>query len=79
MASINIRIDDELKRRSYAELEKLGITPSEFLRQSLQYVADRGKLPFKAALLSHEDEKLIGVVAERLAASQRVKVSWDDL
>lgn len=56
MASINIRIDDDLKQRSFAELEKLGVTPSELLRQTLQYVAERGKLPFKAALLSEEDE-----------------------
>ena len=79
MASINIRIDDELKQRSFAELEKLGVTPSELLRQTLQYVAERGKLPFKAALLSEEDEALIAVVTERLAAPQRVKVSLDDL
>ncbi|WP_131108489.1 type II toxin-antitoxin system RelB/DinJ family antitoxin [Pseudomonas sp. Sample_10] len=79
MASINIRIDDELKQRSFAELEKLGVTPSELLRQTLQYVAERGKLPFKVALLSEEDEALIAVVAERLASPQRVKVSLDDL
>lgn len=79
MAPINIRIDDDLKQRSFAELEKLGVTPSELLRQTLQYVAERGKLPFKAALLSEEDETLIAVVTERLAAPQRVNVSLDDL
>lgn len=30
MASINIRIDDDLKQRSFAELEKLGVTPQSF-------------------------------------------------
>ncbi|NBA96086.1 type II toxin-antitoxin system RelB/DinJ family antitoxin [Pseudomonas sp. R5(2019)] len=79
MASINIRIDDELKQRSFAELEKLGVTPSELLRQTLQYVADRGKLPFKPMLLSDEDQELLAVVADRLASPQRVKVSLDDL
>ena len=39
MASINIRIDDDLKARAYLELEKLGVTPSELMRQALQYVA----------------------------------------
>lgn len=29
MGSINLRIDDELKARSYAALEKMGVTPSE--------------------------------------------------
>lgn len=79
MASINIRIDDELKQRSFAALEKLGVTPSELLRQTLKYVAERGKLPFKAALLSEEDEALIAVGAQCLASPQRVKVSLDDL
>lgn len=27
MASINVRIDDDLKARAYLELEKLGVTP----------------------------------------------------
>ncbi|EKF2862693.1 type II toxin-antitoxin system antitoxin RelB, partial [Shigella flexneri] len=27
MGSINLRIDDELKARSYAALEKMGVTP----------------------------------------------------
>jgi len=79
MASINIRIDDELKQRSFAELEKLGVTPSELLRQTLQYVAERGKLPFKTALISQEDEALIAVVSERLASPQRIKVSLGDI
>jgi RHH-type rel operon transcriptional repressor/antitoxin RelB len=36
MASINIRIDDDLKARAYSELERLGVTPSELMRQALQ-------------------------------------------
>ena len=35
MGSINLRIDDELKARSYAALEKMGVTPSEALRLAL--------------------------------------------
>jgi RHH-type rel operon transcriptional repressor/antitoxin RelB len=51
MASINVRIDDDLKARAYHELEKLGVTPSELMRQALQYVAERGQLPFKPVLM----------------------------
>lgn len=76
MASINIRIDDELKERAYRELEKLGVTPSELVRQTLQYVAERGQLPFRSVLLTEEDEVL---VRERLENPQRVKVFLDDL
>lgn len=79
MASINVRIDDELKARAYRELEKLGVTPSELMRQALQYVADRGQLPFRPVLLSEEDEALLAVVRERVAAPQRVKVTLDEL
>lgn len=45
LASINVRIDDDLKMRAYRELERLGVTPSELMRQALQYVADRGHYP----------------------------------
>jgi len=79
MASINVRIDDDLKARAYRELEKLGVTPSELMRQALQYVAERGQLPFRPVLMTEEDEELIATVRERLAAPQRVKVSLDDL
>mgnify|MGYP001617972485 CR=1 FL=1 len=79
LASINIRIDDDLKARAYLELEKLGVTPSELIRQALQYVAERGQLPFKPVLMTEEDEALMATVRERLASPQRVKVSLDDL
>ncbi len=80
MGTINIRVDDELKTRSYAALEKLGVTPSELLRQTLEYVATRGTLPFKPVLLTDEDEALISLVKERLASPQKgIEVSLDDL
>jgi RHH-type rel operon transcriptional repressor/antitoxin RelB len=79
MASINIRIDDDLKARAYSELERLGVTPSELMRQALQYVAERGQLPFRPVLMTEEDEALIATVREHLAVPQRVKVALDDL
>ncbi|MDP3847644.1 MAG: type II toxin-antitoxin system RelB/DinJ family antitoxin [Pseudomonas sp.] len=79
MASINIRIDDDLKARAYRELERLGVSPSELMRQALQYVAERGQLPFRPVLMTEDDEALIATVRERLAAPQRVKVALDDL
>lgn len=79
MVSINVRIDDDLKTRAYRELERLGVTPSELMRQALQYVAERGQLPFRLVLMTDEDETLLATVRERLADPQRVKVSLDDL
>ena len=55
------------------------MTPSELMRQALQYVAERGQLPFKTVLVTDEDEALLATVRERLADPQRVKVSLDDL
>ena len=68
MGSINLRIDDELKARSYAALEKMGVTPSEALRLMLEYIADNERLPFKQTLLSDEDAELVEIVKERLMA-----------
>lgn len=79
MASINVRVNDELKAKAYQELERLGITPSELMRQALQYVAEHKQLPFKPVLLTEEDQALIDLVRKRLASPQRVKVSLDDL
>ena len=80
MSTITIRIEDDLKERSYAALEQLGITPSELLRQTLQYVAEQKKLPFKTIVVSDEDAELLAIVKERLAKPQKViKVSLDDL
>ncbi|WP_346833189.1 type II toxin-antitoxin system RelB/DinJ family antitoxin [Pseudomonas abietaniphila] len=79
MASINIRVDDDLKARAYRELDRLGVTPSDLMRQALQYVAERGQLPFRPVLLTEEDEALVSLVRERLGAPLRVKVSLDDL
>ncbi|WP_287811898.1 type II toxin-antitoxin system RelB/DinJ family antitoxin [Pseudomonas sp.] len=79
MASINIRIDDDLKARAYHELKKLGVTPSELMRQVLQYVAERGQLPFKPVLMTEDDEAFVATVRDRLGSPRRVKVSLDNL
>ncbi|MCB1733675.1 MAG: type II toxin-antitoxin system RelB/DinJ family antitoxin [Gammaproteobacteria bacterium] len=79
MGTINIRVDDDLKARSYAALEKLGVTPSDLLRQTLEYVAEQGKLPFKQVLLTEEDAELVAIVKERLANPDAVRVTLDEL
>lgn len=35
------------------------------MRQALQYVAERGQLPFKPVLMTEEDEALLATVRER--------------
>lgn len=77
MGSINLRIDDELKARSYAALEKMGVTPSEALRLMLEYIADNERLPFKQTLLSDEDAELVEIVKERLRNPKPVRVTLE--
>ncbi len=79
MGTITIRVSDELKTESYSAIQKLGITPSELLRQTLQYVADNQKLPFKSTLLNSEDEELLKVARERLASPDPVDVDINTL
>lgn len=79
MSTINFRIDEDIKLRSYEVLRELGITPSELLRQTLEYVAENGKLPFRQVLLNEEDAELLERLKERLEDPQPVKVSLSDL
>ncbi|MFJ5363597.1 type II toxin-antitoxin system RelB/DinJ family antitoxin [Pectobacterium punjabense] len=79
MGNVTFRIDNDLKRRSYAALKKLGITPSEALRLTLEYIAENERLPFKQKLLNDEDIELVEVVCERLRNPKPVRVTQDDL
>lgn len=80
MGTINLRIDDDLKSRSYAILEKLGVTPSDLLRQTLEYVATKERLPFRTTVVTEDEEALLALVRERLSNPQPgIRVSIDDL
>lgn len=80
MSTVNIRIDENLKKRSFSALEKLGVSPSEFLRQTLEYVAEHERLPFKSVLVTESEEELLALVRERLDNPKPgIKVSLDDL
>ena len=71
MGTINLRIDDELKARSYAVLDKLGVTPSELLRQTLEYVANQERLPFRTTVITEDEAELLTIVRERLSNPQQ--------
>lgn len=79
MATIVARVDDELKTQSFLALQELGVTPSELIRQTLQYVAYHKKLPFKKVVLTDEDSELLALAKERLDnPAPRIKVSLDE-
>lgn len=75
MASVNVRIDDDLKARAYRELEKLGVTPSELTRQVLRYVAENGQLPFEPVRMIEDDEALLATMRERAAHLSTTRLS----
>lgn len=80
MANIVARVDDDLKAQSFLALQELGVTPSELIRQTLQYVAYHKKLPFKTVVLTDEDSELLALAKERLDnPAPRIKVSLDEL
>mgnify|MGYP005869687241 CR=1 FL=1 len=79
MGTITIRVDDNLKTEAYQALQELDVTPSELLRQTLEYVAVNHALPFKSVLLSDEDETLLQIARKRLKAPQPVAVTLDEL
>lgn len=80
MATMNIRIDDDLKARSGAALDALGITTSEAVRLVLEYVAQNNRLPVQVALLADEDADIIELARTRLAnPGKRIRVKLDDL
>lgn len=80
MATLNVRLDDNLKKEAYAVLEKLDITPTEAVRLFFQYIAENGRMPVKTVTISDSEEALVQIVRERLANPEKgVKVSLDDL
>ena len=79
MGTITIRVDDTLKSEAYNALQELNVTPSELLRQTLEYVAVNHSLPFKPVLLSNDDETLLKIARERLQNPIPVAVKLDEL
>lgn len=84
MSTIQIRVDDKLKKEAYQAFEKLNLSPSEALRLFLRYVAENEKLPFAevSMMISEDDEDsdILTVARERLKnPARRIKVNVDDL
>ncbi|WP_109077867.1 type II toxin-antitoxin system RelB/DinJ family antitoxin [Aggregatibacter kilianii] len=80
MATLNVRLDNELKQQAYAVLEQLNISPSEAIRLYFQYITENHSLPIKSVVVTDEEQELLETVRYRLANPQKgIKVSLDDL
>ncbi|MBD1226600.1 MULTISPECIES: type II toxin-antitoxin system RelB/DinJ family antitoxin [Xenorhabdus] len=84
MSTIQIRVDEELKKNAYRAFDKLNLSPSDAMRLFLRYVAENEKLPFTeiSVMVSEhdEDEDILEVVRERLKdPAKRIRVNLDEI
>jgi len=84
MSTIQVRIDEELKKNAYQAFEKMNLSPSDALRQFLRYVAENQRLPFAEVSVivaeNDDDADILAVVRDRLNnPMNRIKVNLDDL
>ncbi|MUG35342.1 type II toxin-antitoxin system RelB/DinJ family antitoxin [Commensalibacter sp. ESL0382] len=84
MSTIQIRVDENLKKDAYKAFDKLKLSPSDALRLFLRYVAENNKLPFSEVSVmvsdNDKDDDILAVVRERLnSPTKRIRVNLDDL
>ncbi len=81
MASVNFRVDDDLKEKSFSVLKAQGIAPTDFFTSVLEYIANTGRLPVKKVVLSDEDAELLALVRKRINDPEKMfeEISLDDL
>ena len=81
MATVNFRVDEAHKEKSYSVLREQGIAPTEFFTNILEYIATTGKLPVQKALLSEEDTELLAIVRKRINDPKEMfeEITLDDL
>lgn len=84
MSTIQVRIDDDLKKNAYQAFEKMNLTPSDALRLFLRYVVENQKLPFAEVSVmvadTDDDADILEVVRDRLKnPAKRIRVNLDDI
>lgn len=79
MATLNVRIDDNIKNEALGVLQQLNISQSEAVRLFFEYIALHKKLPIKS-LVVEDDADLVALVKQRLANPEpSFAVNLDDL
>lgn len=84
MSTIQIRVDENLKKDAYKAFDKLNLSPSDALRLFLRYVAENKKLPFSEVSVmisdNDRDDDILTIVRERLHnPAKRIRVHLNDL
>lgn len=60
MTTIQVRVDDELKKEAYQVFEKMNLSPSDAIRLFLRYVSENEKLPFSEVSVIESSARLKG-------------------
>ena len=81
MATVNFRVNDDLKEKSFSILKDNEISPTDFFTSVLEYIASTGKLPVKQVALSLEDQELLELARQRINDSKEKfeEITLDDL
>ncbi len=81
MASVNFRVDDDLKEKSFSVLKEQGIAPTDFFTSVLEYIVNTGRLPVRQVVVSDEDAELLALVRKRIHDPKKMfeEISLDDL
>ncbi|HGI7032732.1 TPA: type II toxin-antitoxin system RelB/DinJ family antitoxin [Klebsiella aerogenes] len=81
MATVNFRVDENLKTQSYAVLKEQGVSPTDLFTSVLEYIANTGKLPVQKVILTDEDAELLEIARKRLSSPKEMfeEITLDDL
>lgn len=60
MTTIQVRVDDELKKETYQVFEKMNLSLSDAIRLFLRYVSENEKLPFSEVSVIESSVRLKG-------------------
>lgn len=60
MTTIQVRVDDELKKETYQVFEKMNLSLSDAIRLFLRYVSENEKLPFSEVSVIESSARLKG-------------------
>lgn len=60
MTTIQVRVDDELKKEAYQVFEKMNLSLSDAIRLFLRYVSENEKLPFSEVSVIESSARLKG-------------------
>lgn len=63
MTTIQVRVDDELKKEAYQVFEKMNLSLSDAIRLFLRYVSENEKLPFSEVSVIESSARLKGDLA----------------